>query len=64
MHRIGTLHDDDARVFAELVLEDAVAGIDGIDLGGIALEEAVDEAAGVGAEVGADQAGDVDAEGG
>ena len=54
VHGVGAFHDDDARVFAELPFEDAVAGVDGVNFLGTMLEETIDEPAGVGTEVGAD----------
>jgi len=49
--------DHDARVRAQLPGELAVADVDGVDPRGAVLEQDVGEAAGGGADVGADQAG-------
>ncbi len=54
---------DDPRIVSELLVELAVADVDGIDAGGPALEEAIREAAGRGTRVEADEPGGVDAEG-
>jgi hypothetical protein len=62
VHGVGAFHDDDAGIFAELPIENAVAGVDGVDFGGAALEEAVDKATGVAAQVGADFGGNVEVE--
>ena len=51
------LADGDARVLTEGPREDAVAGVDGGDVARVAFEEAVGEAAGGAAEVGAGEAG-------
>jgi len=59
---VGAFEDDDAGVLSERPGEGAVAGIDGVDAGGCVLEEAVDESAGVGAEVCGGEAGGVDGE--
>ena len=53
---VGALEEGDAGVVAELVVDLAVAGVDGQDRGGAGLEEAVGEAAGGGADVGAGEA--------
>ena len=34
VHGVGALHDDDAGIFAELPVEGAVAGVDGVDFFG------------------------------
>jgi hypothetical protein len=56
------LDGDDARVLAELPGELADGDVHGIDAGGAALEQAISEAAGGGADVEADAACGVDAE--
>ena len=61
---VGALEEGDAGVGAELVVDLAVAGVDGEDGGGAVLEQAVGEAAGGGADVGAGEAFDGDAPGG
>ena len=53
VERVGAFDEDDARVVAEFPGKLAVGGVDGVDLGGAVLEQAVGEAAGGGAEVGA-----------
>ena len=57
---VGALEQGDARVGAELVVDLAIAGIDGEDGGGAMLEHAVGEAAGGGADVSAGEAFDRD----
>ncbi len=57
---VGALAEGDARVVAELLGDLAVAGVDGEDGGCAALEHAVGEAAGGGADVDAVEAGEVD----
>jgi hypothetical protein len=61
---VGALEEGDAGVGAELVVDLAVAGVDGQDGGGAVLEHAVGEAAGGGSDVGAGQALDGDVPGG
>ena len=60
---VGALHDDDAVVGAQLVVEDAVADVDCVDLAGAVLQQAVREAACGSAEVHAGPAGGVDVKG-
>jgi hypothetical protein len=60
---VGALKERDTGVGAELVVDLAVAGIDGEDGVSAALEHAVGEAAGGGADVGAGEAFDVDGPG-
>ncbi len=62
MHGVRPLHDEDARVLAELPFEHPVAGVDGVDLRRVALEHAVGEPPGVRAQVGANAPGHLDAE--
>ncbi len=62
MARVRSLHRDDARIGADALVKDAVADIDGVDPGRAALQQAVGEAAGAGAEIGRDKAGNVDTE--
>ncbi len=57
---IGALDEADARIIAELHGDLAKAGVDGSDVRGAALEEAVSKAAGGSADVEAGSAGDVD----
>ncbi len=57
---VGTFAESDAWVVAELVSDLAVAGVDGEDGRGAALEHAVGEAAGGGSDVNAGEAGEVD----
>lgn len=61
---VGALHECDARVVAEALVELGATDIDGEDGGSAVLKEAVREATGGGAEVEAAEAGDVDLEGG
>ena len=61
---VGALEEGDAGVGAELVVDLAVAGVDGEDGGSAVLEHAVSEAAGGGADVGAGEALDGDVPGG
>ena len=61
---MGALHDDAALVVAESGVELAVADVHGVDAGAAALQHAVGEAAGGGAGVEDDEAGDVDPRGG
>ena len=61
---VGSLEEGDAGIGAELVVDLAVAGVDGEDGGGAVLEHAVGEAAGGGSDVGAGEAGDGDGPGG
>ena len=58
VHRVGSFEENDAWIFAKRPVDDAVAGIDGIDLRRTALEEAIGEAARAAAQIGADQPGD------
>ena len=60
---VGAFEEGDAGVGAELVVDLAVAGVDGEDGGGAVLEHAVGEAAGGGADVGAGEAFDGDVPG-
>ena len=53
---VGALEEGDAGVGAELVVDLAVAGVDGEDGGGAVLKHAVGKAAGGGADVGAGEA--------
>ena len=62
VEEVGAFVDDDARIAAEFPVEDAVAGVHGVDAQGALLKQAVREAAAVAAEVGADQAGNREAE--
>ena len=57
---VGALAEGDAGIVAELLGDLAVAGVDGEDGGGAALQHAVGEAAGGGADVDAGEAGEVD----
>src|SRR2546422_105736 len=57
--RVGLLHDHHAGVLAQLGVELAHADVHGVHAGGAALEQAVGEAAGRGAHVEADAAGDL-----
>ena len=59
---VGPLHHDDAGVGADLPRQLAVADVDGEDLAGPLLQQAVGKAAGRCAGVAADKAGRVDAE--
>lgn len=59
---VGAFEEGDARVVAEALVELGAADIDGEDRSGAALEEAIGEAAGGGAEVEAAKAGDIDFE--
>jgi hypothetical protein len=61
---VGAFEEGDAGVGAELVVDLAVAGVDGQYGGGAVLEEAVGEAAGGGADVGAGEGLDGDGPGG
>ncbi len=60
--RVGALHDDDARVDAELVSELSVPHVDGHDPGGAALQQTIGEAAGRRSEIEAAKAAHVDRE--
>ncbi len=53
VERVGAFDEDDARVVAEFPGKLAVGGVDGVDLGCPALEQAVGEPAGGGAQVSA-----------
>jgi len=57
---VGAFAEGDAGIAAELVGNLAVAGVDGEDCGGAALQHAVGEAAGGGADVDAGEVGEVD----
>ncbi len=57
------LHHDDALVFSEFPRQFAVSGIDGEDLRGSALQQAIGEPPDVSAEIGAGQTGDIQSEG-
>jgi hypothetical protein len=57
---VGAFAEGDAGIVAELVGDLTVAGVDGEDGGGAALEHAVGEAAGGGTDVDAGQVGEVD----
>jgi hypothetical protein len=59
---VGAFEDDDPRVAAELPSQRTVRRVDGVDLGGAALQQAIDEAADVAAEVGAGAGRDVEVE--
>ena len=61
---VGAFEEGDAGVGAELVVDLAVAGVDGEDGGGAVLEHAVGEAAGGGSDVGAGEAFDGEVPGG
>ena len=60
--RVGALHDDDARVDAELVRELPVPDVDGDDPRGAALQQAIGEAAGRRPEIEATKAAHVERE--
>lgn len=59
---VGVFEEDDAEVGAELPIDLAGAGVDGVDAGGSVLEETVGESARGGADVGADAVLDGDVE--
>ena len=61
--RVRPLVHDDARVAPESAVEHAVAGVNCVDFRCPALQEAVDKSADVAAEIGADEAPDLDIEG-
>lgn len=63
VERVGAFHDGNARVSAKGPGELAIGGVDGVDASGTGLEQAVGEAAGGAAKVGAGQACDVEGEG-
>ena len=56
---VGALHDDDAVIVAERVVELTVPYIDGIDARGAGLQQTVGEAAGRSADVSGDEAVDI-----
>lgn len=57
--RVGALHDDDAIIPPQAVVEHAVACVYGEDLFGTVTQEAIGKTAGVAAEIDAGEAGDV-----
>ncbi len=60
---VGAIFYDDAGMFAEGPGEDAVGGVDGVDLCGTELEEAIGKTADVGAEIGTSFISDIEVEG-